>query len=86
MQLLIQERESKNNWGKNELALLLSKTSSKYARQAMASTGALSECVKENIICDTINYVLIKTQEKTSWGKNIILDMIFRKMTEEISN
>ena len=86
MQLLIQEIEKKNNWGKNELSLLLSKTSSNYARQAMASTGALSECVKENMVCDTINHVLVKIQEKTSWGKNVILDMIFKKMVEEVSS
>ena len=85
MQLLIQEIEKKNNWGKNELTLLLSATSSKYAKQAMASDSMLCDCIKENVNCDTINYVIGKVQEKTSWGKNVILDMLFRKMAEELS-
>ena len=85
MQLLIQEIEKKNNWGKNELTLLVSATSSKYAKQAMMSKNLLQDCVKENIICDTCNYVITKIQEKTTWGKNVILDIIFKKMAEELT-
>ncbi len=86
MELLIQEIEKKNNWGKNELTLILSMTGSKYAKKVMTSPGDLmSDCVKENIIIDTINHVTIEIQSKTTWGKNVILDKIFKKIVEELS-
>jgi hypothetical protein len=41
--------------------------------------------VKENIVVDTLNHTILKIQEKQSWGKNVVCDIIFKKMAEELS-
>jgi uncharacterized membrane protein len=86
MDVLIERINEKNNWGKNELTKLICETLSKYTNKALRGTEAMDSYVKENIIIDTLNYILIKIQEKTSWGKNVLCDMIFKKLAEEISS
>ena len=52
----------------------------------MRGTEAMNSYVKENIIIDTLNHVLVEIQSKTSWGKNVLCDMIFKKLAEEVSS
>ena len=86
MEVLIERIQEKNSWGKNELTLLVNKTLSKYSNKVMCGTEAMESYVKENIVCDTLTYILMKVQEKNSWGKNVICDMIFKKLAEEVSS
>ncbi len=86
MEVLIERIQEKNSWGKNELTLLISSTLSKYSNKVMRGTEAMESYVKENIVCDTLTHVLVKVQEKPSWGKNVVCDMIFKKLTEEVSS
>ena len=51
----------------------------------MSGTELMESYVKENIVCDTLLHVIAKIQEKPSWGKNVICDMIFKKLAEEVS-
>lgn len=87
MQLLIQQLESKNSWGKNELSKLLAETSTKYSNRVLNKPFDLNslENIKENIIIDTCNHILVKIQSQTSWGKTVVKEMIFKKLMEEIS-
>ena len=86
MEVLIERIQEKNSWGKNELTLLIGGTLSKYSNKVMRRTEAMGSYVKENIVCDTLTYVLAKVQEKPSWGKNVVCDMIFKKLAEEVSS
>ena len=86
MEVLIERIQEKNSWGKNELTLLVNKTLSKYSNKVMRGTEAMDSYIKENIVCDTLTYILMKVQEKNSWGKNVICDMIFKKLAEEVSS
>ena len=72
MEVLIERINEKNNWGKNELTKLICETLSKYTNKALRGTEAMDSYVKENIIIDTLNHILVKIQEKTSWGKNVL--------------
>ena len=87
MELLIQKIEEKNSWGKNELGQILAETSTKYSNKVMNKPFDLTslENTKENIIVDTCNHVLVKIQSQTSWGKNVVKEMIFKKLIEEVS-
>ena len=87
MELLIQKIEEKNSWGKNELGQLLAETSSKYVHKTMGKPFDINafENIKEHIIIDTCNHVLVKIQSQTSWGKNVVKEMIFKKLVEEVS-
>lgn len=87
MQLLIQQIESKNSWGKNELSKLLAETSTKYNNMVMKKPCGLNdpENTKENIVSDTCLFVLGQIQSQTNWGKNVVKDMIFKKLVEEVS-
>ena len=87
MQLLIQQLESKNSWGKNELSKLLAETSTKYNNMVMKKPYGLNdpENTKENIISDTCLFVLGQIQSQTNWGKNVVKEMIFKKLVEEVS-
>ena len=85
MEVLIERIQEKNSWGKNELTLLVNKTLSKYSNKVMSGTEPLNSYIKENIVCDTLLHVIAKIQEKNSWGKNVICDMIFKKLAEEVS-
>ena len=85
MEDLIERIQEKNSWGKNELTLLVNETLSKYSNKVMCGTEPLNSYIKENIVCDTLTYILVKVQEKNSWGKNVICDMIFKKLAEEVS-
>ena len=88
MDLLIQKIEERNSWGKNELSKLLADTSSGYSNKIINKPFDLnaSENIKEKIIINTCNHVLFKIQSQTSWGKNVIKDMIFKKLAEEVSS
>lgn len=87
MDKLIQKIDEKNNWGKNELGQLLADTCTRYNNTIMKKPLDLNdpENTKENIIIDTCNHVLVKIQSQTSWGKNILKEMIFKKLVEELS-
>ena len=86
MEVLIERINEKNNWGKNELTKLIGETLSTYTNKVMRGTEAMDSYVKENIIIDTLNHILVKVQDKTSWGKNVLCDMIFKKLAEEVSS
>ena len=86
MEVLIERIQEKNSWGKNELTLLINGTLSKYSNKVMRGTEAMESYVKENIVCDTLLHVIAKIQEKNSWGKNVVCDMIFKKLAEEVSS
>ena len=86
MEDLIERIQEKNSWGKNELTLLVNKTLSKYSNKVMRGTEPLNSYIKENIVCDTLLHVIAKIQEKNSWGKNVVCDMIFKKLAEEVSS
>ena len=86
MEVLIERIQEKNSWGKNELTLLVNKTLSKYSNKVMRGTEARDSYIKENIVCDTLLYIIAKIQEKNSWGKNVVCDMIFKKLAEEVSS
>ena len=87
MELLIQQIDEKNNWGKNELGKILADTSIRYSTIVMKKPGLLSGSgnTKENMVCDVCNHVLVQIQTKTTWGKNVIKEMIFKKLVEEVS-
>lgn len=85
MEVLIERIQEKNSWGKNELTLLVNKTLSKYSNKVIRGTELMESHTKENIVCDTLLHVIAKIQEKPSWGKNVICDMIFKKLAEEVS-
>ena len=85
MEVLIERIQEKNSWGKNELTLLINGTLSKYSNKVMRGTEPLNSYIKENIVCDTLLHVIAKIQEKNSWGKTVICDMIFKKLAEEVS-
>lgn len=85
MEDLIERIQEKNSWGKNELTLLVNETLSKYSNKVMCGTEPLNSYIKENIVCDTLLHVIAKIQEKNSWGKNVVCDMIFKKLAEEVS-
>lgn len=85
MEVLIERIQEKNSWGKNELTLLVNETLSKYSNKVMRGTEPLNSYIKENIVCDTLLHVIAKIQEKNSWGKNVVCDMIFKKLAEEVS-
>lgn len=86
MEVLIERIQEKNSWGKNELTLLISGTLSKYSNKVMRGTEVMESYVKENIVCDTLTHVIAKVQEKNSWGKNVVCDMIFKMLAEEVSS
>lgn len=88
MELLIQKIEEKNSWGKNELSKILAETSTKYNNMVMKKDSMLSgpENIKENIVSDTCLFVLGQIQSQTSWGKNVVKEMIFKKLVEKISS
>ena len=85
MEVLIERIQEKNSWGKNELTLLVNETLSRYSNKVMCGTEPLNSYIKENIVCDTLLHVIAKIQEKNSWGKNVVCDMIFKKLAEEVS-
>lgn len=87
MELLIQQIDEKNNWGKNELRQIIADTSIRYSTMVMKKPGLISgsENTKENIVCDVCNHVLVQIQTKTTWGKNVIKEMIFNKLVEKVS-
>ena len=85
MEVLIERIQEKNSWGKNELTLLVNETLSKYSNKVMCGTEPLNSYIKENIVCNTLLHVIAKIQEKNSWGKNVVCDMIFKKLAEEVS-
>lgn len=86
MEVLIERIGEKNSWGKNELTKLIGETLSKYSNKVMRGTNSMDSYVKENIVCDTLTFVLAKVQEKPSWGKNVVSEMIFKKLAEEVSS
>lgn len=86
MDVLIERIQEKNSWGKNELTLLLNERASKYSQKVMKGNEAMNSYVKENIVVDTIMHTMTKVQEKPSWGKNIVCDIIFKKLAEEVSS
>ena len=86
MEVLIERIQEKNSWGKNELTLLINKTLTKYSDKVRRGTEPLNSYIKENIVCDTLLHVIAKIQEKNSWGKNVVCDMIFKKLAEEVSS
>lgn len=87
MDKLIQKIDEKNNWGKNELGQLLTDTCTRYNNMVMKKPFGLSdpENTKENIVFNTCFFVLARIQTKTSWGKNVVKEMIFKKLVEEVS-
>ena len=87
MQLLIQKIETKNSWGKNELSSILADTAKKYQNIVLLKQCDLNspENTKENINADVCLFVLGQIQSQTNWGKNVIKDMIFKKLVEEVS-
>ena len=87
MQLLIQKIETKNSWGKNELSIILADTAKKYQNMVLLKQCDLNspENTKENINSDVCLFVLGQIQSQTNWGKNVIKDMIFKKLVEEVS-
>jgi len=85
MEVLIERINEKNSWGKNELTKLLNERVSKYSQKVIKGTGTMDSYVKENIVVDTLNHTILKIQEKQSWGKNVVCDIIFKKMAEELS-
>ena len=87
MDKLIQKIEEKNSWGKNELGYLLAETNTRYSKKVLAKVNDLNstENTKEIIIIDTCNDLIRKIQSQTSWGKNIVKEMIFKKLIEEVS-
>ena len=87
MKDLIEKIESKNSWGKIELSLLIGKVSSSYTKIVMAKQCMLTsdENIKENIIIDTCNHTLVEIQNKPSWGKNEVKEIIFKKLIEELT-
>ena len=86
MNILIEKIQEKNSWGKNELTLLVNETLSMYSNKVIRGTDAMDSYIKENIVCDTLLHIIAKIQEKTSWGKNVVCDMIFKKLAEEVSS
>lgn len=87
MEVLIERIQEKNSWGKNELSKLLAEISSKYSKKILNKQCMLTsdENIKENIIIDTCNHTLIEIQNKPSWGKNEVKEIIFKKLVEELS-
>lgn len=87
MKDLIEKIESKNSWGKNELSKLLAETSTKYSNKIINKPFDLNsvENIKDNMIIDTCNHILVNIQTFPSWGKNIIKEMIFKKLIEELT-
>ena len=87
MDKLIQKIDEKNNWGKNELGQLLADTCTRYNNMVMKKPLGLNdpENTKENIVSNTCMFVLTQIQSKTSWGKTVVKEMIFKKLVEEIS-
>ena len=86
MNILIEKIQEKNSWGKNELTLLVNETLSMYSNKVIRGTDAMDSYIKENIVCDTLLHIIAKIQEKPSWGKNVVCDMIFKKLAEEVSS
>lgn len=87
MEVLIDRIEEKNNWGKNELSVLIIDTITKYSNIVMRSGYSLDapENTKECIVIDTCNHLLEKISTKSTWGKNTIKDIIFKKLAEKVS-
>lgn len=87
MEVLIERIEEKNNWGKTELRVLIINTLTKYSNRVMRNEYSLDapENTKENIVIDICNYLLEKTSGKSTWGKNTIKDIIFKKLAEKVS-
>ena len=86
MEVLIERIQEKNSWGKNELTKLLSERALKYSTKVMKGNETMDSYVKENIVVDTITHTIAKVQEKPSWGKNVVCDIIFKKLAEEVSS
>lgn len=87
MEVLIERIEEKNNWGKNELSSLIIDTLTKYSNRVMRKEYSLDapENTKECIVIDTCNYLLEKISDKSTWGKNTIKELIFKKLAEKVS-